>query len=29
MALSLAMTSVVKLMERRLGRWRPQQTASD
>ena len=29
MALSLAMTSVVKLMERRLGRWRPQQTVSE
>jgi ABC-type nitrate/sulfonate/bicarbonate transport system permease component len=29
MALSLAMTSVVKLMERRLGRWRPQQTAGE
>ena len=29
MALSLAMTSVVKLIERRLGRWRPQQTVSE
>ena len=25
MALSLAMTSIVKLLESRLGRWRPQQ----
>lgn len=29
MALSLAMTSVVKLLESRLGRWRPQQTVSE
>ena len=29
MALSLAMTSLVKLLESRLGRWRPQQTASE
>ena len=29
MALSLAMTSVVKFLESRLGRWRPQQTASE
>lgn len=29
MALSLAMTSIVKLMERRLGRWRPRQTVSE
>jgi NitT/TauT family transport system permease protein len=29
MALSLSMTSVLKLAEHRLGRWRPQQTASE
>ena len=29
MALSLAMTSVVKILESRLGRWRPQQTVSE
>lgn len=29
MTLSLAMTSVVKLLESRLGRWRPQKTASE
>ena len=29
MTLSLAMTTVVKLMERRLSRWRPQRVASD
>jgi NitT/TauT family transport system permease protein len=29
MALSLAMTSVVKLLERRLGRWRPQRVVSE
>src|SRR6185312_3564242 len=29
MALSLAMTSIVKLLESRLGRWRPQRVASE
>jgi len=29
MTLSLAMTGIVKLMERRLGRWRPQRAAGD